>query len=91
MIGALVAQIFMFEIVDEDDDDAGRQTDAVAWVYYKYRLLNVYRNRTFNNRFIIYHLNSYFTIDNASIYRIQDHHFAFHFAIVNAKQLFLGP
>ena len=83
----------MFEIVDDDDDDAGQQTDAGACVYYKYRLLNVYRirNRTFNNRFIIYPLNSYLTIDNASIYRIQDHHFAFHFAIVNAKQLFLGP
>ena len=35
---------------------------------------------------IIYPLNSYFTIDNASIYRIQDHP-AFHFAIVNVKTI----
>ena len=38
----------------------------------------------FNNLFIIYPLNSYFKIDNASIYRIQDHP-AFHFAIVYVK------
>ena len=41
---------------------------------------------TFNNLFIIYPLNSYFTIDNNSIYRIQDHP-AFHFAIVNVKTI----
>ena len=41
---------------------------------------------TFNNFFIIYPLNSYFTIVNASIYRIQDHP-AFNFAIVNVKTI----
>ena len=43
---------------------------------------------TFNNLFIIYPLNSYFTIlfYDASIYRIQDHP-AFHFAIVNVKTI----
>ena len=41
---------------------------------------------TFNNLFIIYPLNSYFTNDNASINRIQDHT-AFHFAIVNVKTI----
>ena len=49
------------------------------------RVPNILRY-TFNNLFIIYPLNSYFTIDNASIYRIQ----AFHFAIVNDK-LFIAP
>ena len=49
------------------------------------RVLNILRY-TFNNLFIIYPLNSYFTIDNASIYRIQDHR-AFHFAIVNVKTI----
>ena len=39
---------------------------------------------TFNNLFIIYPLTSYFTIYNASIYRIQDRT-AFHFAVVNVK------
>ena len=48
-----------------------------------HELANILRY-TFNNLFIIYPLNSYFTIDNASIYRIQDHP-AFHFAIVNVK------
>ena len=47
------------------------------------RVPNILRY-TFNNLFIIYPLNSYFTIDNASIYRIQDHP-AFHSAIVNVK------
>ena len=47
------------------------------------RVPNILRY-TFNNFFIIYPLNSYFTIDNVSIYRIQDHP-AFHFAIVNVK------
>ena len=41
---------------------------------------------TFNNLFIIYPLNSYFTIDNASIYNIQ-YHPAFHFAKVNVKTI----
>ena len=49
------------------------------------RVPNILRY-TFNNLFIIYPLNSYFTIDNASIYRIQDHP-AFHFAIVNVKTI----
>ena len=44
----------------------------------------------FNNHFIIHPLTSYFTIDNASIYNIQDRP-AFHFAVVNLKQLFLAP
>ena len=47
------------------------------------RVPNILRY-TFNNHFIIYPLNSYFAIDNASIYRIQDRP-AFHFAIVNVK------
>ena len=38
----------------------------------------------------IYPLNGYFTIDSVPIYNIQDHP-AFHFAFVNAKQLFLAP
>ena len=41
---------------------------------------------TFNNLFIIYPVNSYFTIDNASIYNIQDHP-AFQLAIVNVKSI----
>ena len=45
------------------------------------RVPNILRY-TFNNLFIIYPLNSYFSIDNASIYRIQDH-----FAIVNVKTI----
>ena len=49
------------------------------------RVPNIFRY-TFNNLFIIYPLNSYFTIDNASINRIQDHP-AFHFAIVNVKTI----
>ena len=50
-----------------------------------YELASILRY-TFNNLFIIYPLNSYFTIDNASICRIQDHP-AFHFAIVNVKTI----
>ena len=53
------------------------------------RVPNILRS-TFNNLFIIYPLNSYFTIVNASIYNTQDHP-VFHFAIVNVKQLFLAP
>ena len=49
------------------------------------RVPNILRY-TFNNLFIIYPLNSYFTIDNASIYRIQDHP-AFHFTLVNVKTI----
>ena len=49
------------------------------------RVPNILRY-TFNNLFITNPLNSYFTIDNASIYRIQDHP-AFHFAIVNVKTI----
>ena len=49
------------------------------------RVPNILRY-TFNNLFIIYPLNSYFRIDNAAIYRIQDHP-AFHFAIVNVKTI----
>ena len=41
---------------------------------------------TFNNLFIIYLLNGYFTIDTAPIYNIQDHP-AFHFALVNVKTI----
>ena len=40
----------------------------------------------FNNLFIIYPLNGYFTIDSASIYNIQDNP-AIHFALVNAKTI----
>ena len=39
---------------------------------------------TFNNLFIIYPLNGYFTIDSAPIYNIQP---AFHFALVNVKTI----
>ena len=39
---------------------------------------------TFNNLFILYPLNGYFTIDSAPFYNIQDHR-AFHFALVNVK------
>ena len=49
------------------------------------RVPNILRY-TFNNLFIIYPLNSYFNIDKASIYRIQDH-LSFHFAIVNVKTI----
>ena len=41
---------------------------------------------TFNNLFIIYPLNGYFTIDSAPIYNIQEHP-AFHFALVNVKTI----
>ena len=44
---------------------------------------------TFNNLFIIYPLNGYFTIDSAPIYNIQDHP-AFHFALVNVKTIISG-
>ena len=47
------------------------------------RVPNILRY-TFNNLFIIYPLNGYFTIYNAPIYNIQ-HHPAFHFALVNVK------
>ena len=47
------------------------------------RVPNILRY-TFNNHFIIYPLNGYFTIDSAPIYNIQDHP-AFHFALVNVK------
>ena len=45
------------------------------------RVPNILRY-TFNNLFIIYPLNGYFTIDRAPIYNIQDHP-AFHFGLVN--------
>ena len=41
---------------------------------------------TFNNLFIIYPLNGYFTFDSAPIYNIQDHP-AFHFALVKVKTI----
>ena len=40
----------------------------------------------FNNLFIIYPENGYFTIDSAPIYNIQDHP-AFHFALLNVKTI----
>ena len=49
------------------------------------RVPNILRY-TFNNLFIIYPLNKFFTIDNASFYRIQDHP-AFHFTIVNVTTI----
>ena len=49
------------------------------------RVPNILRY-TFNNIFIIYPLNGYFTIDSAPIYTIQDHP-AFHFALVNVKTI----
>ena len=49
------------------------------------RVPNILRY-TFNNLFIIYPLNGYFTIDSAPIYNIQDHP-AFHFALVNVKTI----
>ena len=52
------------------------------------RVPNILRY-TFNNLFIIYPLNGYFTIDSAPIYNIQDHP-AFYFAfniIVNVKTI----
>ena len=53
------------------------------------RVPNILRY-TFKNLFILYPLNSYFTIDNAIIYRIQDHP-AFHFVIVNVKTIISSP
>ena len=53
------------------------------------RVPNILRY-TFNNLFIIYPLNGYFTIESAPIYNIQDHP-AFHFALINVKQLFPAP
>ena len=47
------------------------------------RVPNILRY-TFNNLFIIYPLNGYFTIDSAPIYNTQDHP-AFHFVLVNVK------
>ena len=47
------------------------------------RVPNILRY-TFNNLFIIYPLNGYFTIDSAPIYNIHDHP-AFYFALVNVK------
>ena len=53
--------------------------DALASASPPYeRVPNILRY-TFNNLFIIYPLNGYFTIDSAPIYNIQDHP-AFHFA-----------
>ena len=49
------------------------------------RVPNILRY-TFNNLFIIYPLNVFFTIDSAAIYNIQDHP-AFHFALVNVKTI----
>ena len=49
------------------------------------RVPNILRY-TFNNLFVIYPLKSYFTIDSAPIYNIQDHP-AFHFALVNVKTI----
>ena len=53
------------------------------------RVPNILRY-TFNNLFIIYPLNGYFTIDCAPIYNIQDHP-AFHFALVNVKTIIQAP
>ena len=44
----------------------------------------------FNNLFIIYPLNGYFTIDSAPIYNIQDHP-AFILPQLMSKQLFPAP
>ena len=49
------------------------------------RVPNILRY-TFNNLFIIYPLNGYFTIDSAPIYNIQDHP-DFHFVYVNVKTI----
>ena len=49
------------------------------------RVPNILRY-TFNNLFIIYPLNAYFTFDIAPIYNIQDHP-AFHFALVIVKTI----
>ena len=49
------------------------------------RVRNI-KGYTFNNLFIIYPLNGYFTTDSAPIYNIQDHP-AFHFALVNIKTI----
>ena len=49
------------------------------------RVPNILRY-TFNNLFIIYPLNGYFTIDSALTYNIQDHP-AFHFALVTVKTI----
>ena len=49
------------------------------------RVPNILRY-TFNNLFIIYPLNGYFTIDSAPIYNIQDHP-VFHFALINVKTI----
>ena len=49
------------------------------------RVPNILRY-TFNNLFIIYPINGYFTIDSAPIFNIQDHP-AFHFALVNVKTI----
>ena len=51
------------------------------------RVPNILRYSIYSINFLLYYpLNCYFTIDNASIYRIQDHP-AFHFAIVNVKTI----
>ena len=52
------------------------------------RVPNILRY-TFNNLFIIYPLNGYFTIDSAPIYNIQDHP-DFHFALVNVKKIIIS-
>ena len=57
---------------------------ASASPFYE-RVPNILRY-TFNNLFIIYPLNGYFTIDSAPIYNVQDHP-AFHFASVNVKTI----
>ena len=49
------------------------------------RVPNILRY-TFNNLFIIYPLNGYFTIDSVHVYNIQDYP-AFHFALVNVKTI----
>ena len=49
------------------------------------RVPNILRY-TFNNFFIIYPLNGYFTIDSAPIHNIRDHP-AFHFDLVKVKTI----
>ena len=49
------------------------------------RVPNILRY-TFNNLFIIYPINGYFTIDSAPIYNFQVHP-AFHFALVNVNTI----
>ena len=51
-----------------------------------YRTIGPLVRYTFNNLFIIYPLNGYFTIGSAPIYNIQDHP-AFRFVLVNVRTI----